>query len=639
MSASRPISANARMPSNSRPPHMSSRTTTDSHSFTSSNMADRNGGVNYDSDNSDYNYDSHYGPNRTSGAVPHASPRPPNSQPHHHMHRGGDEDGDASDADDPDESMMSFDNGSGHPAAAASSSTIERSSTVNTNANDEDSLSLSPSQGQQHQQYQGKGGGGGRKHSRAAKQSEEEQAAALLAAQQAQAIKELEEHKKRLQIYVFICRCIAYPFIAKQPTDMVRRQLKISKQQLEHIKDNFEMFLQNKMSSVEADEAFINAVRSYTEVFLKSDRVAKLVQAGGCTSFDFRDVFKNNIEKRVRSLPEIDGLSKETVLSSWMAKFDTIFRHNEEQHNNQQQLNQQQLIAHRRHSRHLNQHLSIAMASECILTKEQLYELFQQILGIKKFEHQLIFNAAQLDNGDEQAATIRRELDSRMKQTENVHKDRSLMPKFVHKNMESTYIDELKQSISLLMNHLDNQPVGAIESKLKLPKRAQGSKSSSGGGGGGSSAADAKHDDAAAADICLSKSDVVLNFAIEVVVMEVKGLKSLPPNRIVFCVMEVEGHSKLQTDQAEASRPIWDTSGDFKTQQPLPVIKVKLCMETQNILQDNKELGRVVIRPDPNYTRASTWYVMEKHNTKFPDELKIKLTVRIDKPGNLKMCG
>jgi hypothetical protein len=27
-----------------------------------------------------------------------------------------------------------------------------------------------------------------------------------------------------------------------------------------------------------------------------------------------------------RSLPEIDGLSKETVLTSWMAKFDCIFK-------------------------------------------------------------------------------------------------------------------------------------------------------------------------------------------------------------------------------------------------------------------------------------------------------------------------
>lgn len=27
-----------------------------------------------------------------------------------------------------------------------------------------------------------------------------------------------------------------------------------------------------------------------------------------------------------RSLPEIDGLSKDTVLGSWMAKFDCIFK-------------------------------------------------------------------------------------------------------------------------------------------------------------------------------------------------------------------------------------------------------------------------------------------------------------------------
>lgn len=150
------------------------------------------------------------------------------------------------------------------------------------------------------------------------------------------------------------------------------------------------MFLQNKMSNLEADEAFTNAVRSYYEVFLKSDRIAKMVQSGGCSPTDFRDVFKNNIEKRVRSLPEIDGLSKETVLTSWMAKFDTIYRYNEEHGSSTN------VIASRRHSRNLNM-LNNALSSDCILTKEQLYEMFQNILGIKKFEHQLIFNAAQVD--------------------------------------------------------------------------------------------------------------------------------------------------------------------------------------------------------------------------------------------------
>ena len=40
--------------------------------------------------------------------------------------------------------------------------------------------------------------------------------------------KEEEERKIKLQIYVFVLRCIAYPFNAKQPTDMARRQQKVS---------------------------------------------------------------------------------------------------------------------------------------------------------------------------------------------------------------------------------------------------------------------------------------------------------------------------------------------------------------------------------------------------------------------------
>lgn len=36
-----------------------------------------------------------------------------------------------------------------------------------------------------------------------------------------------EEKKRRLQLYVFVMRCIAYPFNAKQPTDMARRQQKV----------------------------------------------------------------------------------------------------------------------------------------------------------------------------------------------------------------------------------------------------------------------------------------------------------------------------------------------------------------------------------------------------------------------------
>lgn len=186
---------------------------------------------------------------------------------------------------------------------------------------------------------------------------------------------EEEERKKRLQLYVFVMRCIAYPFNAKQPTDMARRQTKVTKQQLQIIKERFHAFL-NGETHIVADEAFTNAVQSYYEVFLKSDRVANMVRSGGCSANDFREVFKNNIEKRVRSLPEIDGLSKETVLSSWMAKFDAIYRGEEDPRK------QPQRVA--------------TAASELILSKEQLYDMFQNILDVKKYEHQILYNACQV---------------------------------------------------------------------------------------------------------------------------------------------------------------------------------------------------------------------------------------------------
>lgn len=68
---------------------------------------------------------------------------------------------------------------------------------------------------------------GGRDREQEQQQQEDEKVQQEVQQERERIQKEEEEKRTKLQIYVFVLRCIAHPFNAKQPTDMARRQQKV----------------------------------------------------------------------------------------------------------------------------------------------------------------------------------------------------------------------------------------------------------------------------------------------------------------------------------------------------------------------------------------------------------------------------
>ena len=96
----------------------------------------------------------------------------------------------------------------------------------------------------------------------------------------------------------------------------------------------------------------------------------------------------------------------------------------------------------------------------------------------------------------------------------------------------------------------------------------------------------------------------------------------------------VSGGEKLATETVPSNNARWETQADFQSNQVRPVMKVKLFQKSKNVLSiEDKELGRVLIKPLPNTPQKCTeWYQLYTGQKKTqPDNARIKLGMNIYK--------
>ena len=175
--------------------------------------------------------------------------------------------------------------------------------------------------------------------------------------------KQSVEHVNKLQLYVFVCRCVAYPYNSKQDTDIPCHDAKLNCNDLSDVLHNIDTYLKTGGDSVVGQEYF-DAVQCYRDECLSGPKIGKLAVSGGLSFDGLVNIFKSCMQQFLIEEDE----SKEQVEAIWIKMFHIVCGRTKQ----------------------------TSKESNAIMTNAQLYEMFQSILSVKKYEHQILFNACQV---------------------------------------------------------------------------------------------------------------------------------------------------------------------------------------------------------------------------------------------------
>ena len=216
-----------------------------------------------------------------------------------------------------------------------------------------------------------------------------------------------QEERNRYRLYLLVLRCIAYPFnIYTQPPTAVF-PMRLTKSSYRAICDKAAACV----TDPETEENFRLCLKWYYKSILNRQDVVTRATSGEISLRELRYAFKVHAHRHLCRVNNDTSEGIEEMLHSWLSQFDILFK-----------VDSHEWFSKRRAST-LPRADGLMKRPENRTTtnSDSFYRMFQEALGISPIEHHAIITEYQINNREEQEATLKRELKERIEKASQVH--------------------------------------------------------------------------------------------------------------------------------------------------------------------------------------------------------------------------
>jgi hypothetical protein len=279
---------------------------------------------------------------------------------------------------------------------------------------------------------------------------------------------------QKKQLYLLVARCIAFPFNAKFQMETAPTKPRLNSSSYINIckvlqgcseldKDLLQhLILKGNEQKCIRNSDFTSSIEWYLSNILSRDDVRNACIKGAISTKELEHVFRIYITRKFRSgdvVPEVSIKEKSTKkydndpkFSAWMTTFAKLVE-----------------LGHQ-HSLTDKEKMKVDKQINS-LQKDDMYAMFQSILGVTRAEHQALFRACNLNNPEEQEDVARREISRRKEQL----RKEECPPIWKHQSriIKSRYFQEMTKRLAILADNLHQRQGSTASTDIVKKKNRQ----------------------------------------------------------------------------------------------------------------------------------------------------------------------